>query len=201
MKLLTPEQRYYLTESLRLLGVRGVIKICIALWLAFWLFWPEAETAPQPLAPAAIEAKKTVPQDPLPPPSTVTKDDLRPQMTAAQSRYYWDSFVWMMEHGKPLAPKAMQANALYVRYLKDAPFKAENGLECQPYSEELSIAGKTNQRQGIGCRKALHHWCRQVVGEKAQCRLPEGGSVSTDSDMTLHNLKTDWNRNLYRWSF
>ena len=125
-------------------------------------------------------------------------------MTSEQSLFYWESFQWMMDHGPKLKQKSFGSKTLFVSFLKDEAFQARNGLVCVPYSEKLIMAGKFNLRRGLACQRPGGSWCRQPEGETAQCRIPRGkglGVISNEADITLHNMKIDWDRNLRKFGF
>lgn len=195
---LKPETVYSIRETLRNWGVKGIVKILLACAFVLWLFWPEGEEVQYKSPPNKRVAVQK--PDPLPPEAKMSEEDLRKVLTAEQSGFYWTSFIWMMDNGQELTPKSFDNKVIFVTYLKDKSFQAENGLTCHPYSEKLIIAHKINQRRGIACRLKLDSWCRQPEGEKAICRLPDA-SFSAEADVTLHNLKTGWDRNLLEWGF
>lgn len=199
MKLLSPENAFILRETVNRIGIGAIIKVCVMVCLVGYWLWPEV----QPLTPTT-EVKHAMP-DPSPPPASASEDDLRERMTANQSRFYWSSFIWMMEHGKPLAPRSFDGKVLFVSYLADAPFVAENKLNCRPYSERIIIADRANTRQGLACNIGQGSWCRQPIGERAECRrtAPDGtlSTIQTDYSLSLQNMKVDWNRNLKRVGF
>lgn len=188
---------YALRENLRLIGLRPFVKWGIILSLAAWFFWPEPEAPEPPVTPQ----QQALPHEPVPPAATETKEDLRDIMTAGQTSFYWDSFQWMMSQGPELKPASLDGNVVFVSYLKDAAFKTENGLTCRPFSEKLIVAGKFNLRRGIGCQSGADGWCRQMVGEKAQCRSTGPNGFALDMQTTLTTLRIDWDRNLNRFRF
>ncbi len=199
--LLKPETVYTLRETYRRLGPGAIFKYLVLISLVIWAIWPSADS-PKPMMTS--QQQKALQREPLPPVAENTEKDLREQMTSTQSGFYWDSFTWMMEHGPELKTKSFDGKVIFMSYVKDVSFKAENGLLCIPYSEKLFIAGKYNIRRGIGCRLKPGSWCRQAENEKSQCRLQDDGgltSLSSDTGVTLHNLKTGWDRNLHDWGF
>lgn len=129
-----------------------------------------------------------------------TNEDVREIMTAEQSSFYWQTFLIMMEHAKPLEHKEYDGNVIQIAYQADAKFKAENGHTCRPYSEKVAMAGRINTRKGIACRKGPGYWCRQPVGETAKCRAPNPSgdfdSTMLDYRITMHNFGIGWDRNL-----
>lgn len=200
MPLLSDEIKYSIQETIRRVGIGSIVKLVLIIALFLWWIWPENE----PLTPAQSKSAQMRP-DPAPPASEVTQEDLRPLMTSAQSSFYWKSFMWMMEHGKDLTSRNFNSKVLFTRYIKDTAFKAENGLSCHPYSEVITMTGKSNIRKGIACKIGFGSWCRQPLGEKAECRraTPQGGLdvIGQDYSLSMHNMKLDWNNKLSQFGF
>ncbi len=185
------ELPYALKESLRLTGLRPFIKWGTFLALVAYFLWPAPEAPQSQIVP--IQVSQADPHAPL---ATRTESDLREIMTAEQTAFYWKSFEWMMQYGAVLKPKSLDGRVVFVSYLKDESFKAENGLKCHPFSEKLIVAGKFNLRRGVGCEKSAGNWCRQIEGEQAHCRTAAATGFAADSALTLQNMRLDWDRNL-----
>lgn len=203
MKFFSEETQYVIRETIRRVGITNILKFVVILSFIFWLLWPEDQLQKQHNTQST--QKENAVEEPAVPTSQPTAQDLRPLMTSSQSSYYWKSFIWMMEHGKDLTPRSFGIDTFFARYIKDAPFKGENGLNCHPYSEIIMMAGKSNARRGIACHIAAGSWCRQPEGERAECRhvTANGGleTISNDYSIEMHNLKLEWNNKLSQFGF
>jgi hypothetical protein len=198
MKLLSDEKLFVIRETVRRLGPGAIVKYLLCIGLVLWFLWPEVKDMQPAITPQQAE---TLAREPLPPMAEQTEEDLREKMTAEQSAFYWDSFTRMMEQGAELKQKSFETSVIFVSYVKDKPFQAENGLACIPYSEKVILAGKSNLRRGLACNAGNGRWCRQPEGEKALCREPKSGGIAEDTFVTLHNLKIDWDRNIRGFGF
>lgn len=189
MKLLSDEKLFVIRETVRRLGLGAILQYTACILLILWFLWPEMGEVPPMVTPQQAES---LAREPLPPVAEESPEDLREKMTAEQSAFYWDSFTRMMEQGPELKRKSFESPVLFVSYIRDKAFQAENGLACAPYAEKLILAGQSNLRRGLACSPAPGRWCRQPEGEKALCREPQSGDLA----VTMHNLKLDWDKNL-----
>lgn len=184
----TPLTLHLLWETLKRMGPLPFIKGMLIFAGLFYLFKPEVL---QPLVAQAPVATKEV----VSPASEAITEDLRANMTSAQSAFYWKSFEWMMAYGPELQPKTLNGGTVFVTYVKDAAFKAENGLTCRPFAEKLIVAGQYNIRKGVGCVRG-NSWCRQMQSEQPQCRSNSPTGFEAEMGLTLQNMRIDWDRNL-----
>lgn len=191
--------RYHIRETVRIVGIRKLLFRFLLVALALYIFLPDFSEPPPELPAAAVQPEQTVP----PLTGELSDTDLRKLMTTHQSAFYWTTFQWMMEYGKPLEPRNFNDPVIHLAYLADEKFMSGR-TTCRPYSEKLVLAKKMNIRKGIACRSAQGGWCRQPEGEKAICRIEKPGGIAglqVDAEITMHAFKIGWDRNLAKLPF
>lgn len=192
--------KYQITETIKHKGVMWFVWRILAFIVLCWLFWPE------PKVDAPIDDKKDVGEHEqqgsvekawheLP----ETDRDLRKILTTTQSAFYWDSFNWMMEYGKPMQPKDFESKIINFFFVFGKPFTTKKKVKCQMFREKIVLLGKANNRSGLACKRSLADWCKQIEGEKMQCRdkKPSGFDALTEDMFDSHNFKIKLQRNLY----
>lgn len=172
-------------------------RLLVVFVLAMWL-WPNTELP----AHRDIEDVETTlddgPKDWHNAPSA--RRDLRKILTATQSRFYWDSFNWMMEYGKPLKVRNFESHIINLSFAMSEPFDLKPRQRCRSFREKMVVTAKSNLREGIACQRGIADWCKQVEGEKMQCRdkKPSGLEAITGDVFGTHNLNVDLNRQLHK---
>jgi len=192
--------KYTVKETARQKGAKWFFWRGLLVLVALWLFWPDMTPPPQPEKPEVSDATDDAT---LPKPWHQTAEverDLRQILTTTQSSFYWDSFNWMMEYGKPLTPRSFESKILNLLYVMDEGEKADNGMFCRTFREKLVVAGQANTREGLACQRGKADWCKQLKGEKMQCRTQhaQGLQALTDEMLDTHNFEIRLKRGLYK---
>jgi len=188
--------KYTAKETFRLKGWWYFTWRILAVIVAIWFFWPET-VEPVSKAPEQNEpfvAKSWHHQTPE------AKRDLREILTTTQSTFYWDSFNWMMEYGKPSQPKDFESKILKLLMIMGEAAPNDKQQHCRQFREKLIVIGKANTREGIACKRGIADWCKQITGEKMHCRdqKPTGLDALTGDALDSHNLDVKFKRGLHK---
>jgi hypothetical protein len=191
------ELSYWLSETYKQKGAGWFIWRLGAVLLLLWFVLPgEADPVPvqtpeaeTPVAPIVLD--NSITYEP-------TKTDLRKIMSTTQTKLYWDSFNWMMEYGQPKQARDFNHPILKLRYVMSDMLDSAPKGKCRAFRERLIIGERGNQHAGIACQQAKADWCKQIQGEKMQCRnkAPKGMDAWTNRHFDTHNLNIKLNNTL-----
>lgn len=179
--------KYNVKETIRIKGAWYFLwRIGLAVLIIWWL-WPESDPViSHKIKDVAVDLAEDEPREWHN--IADTPQDLRKIITTTQSVFYWDSFNWMMEYGVAEKPRSFESKILKVRFLMSDIFDGEKKMKCRTFREKLVVTGKANSREGIACKRAGADWCKQIKGERFQCRTQPSDDL-IDIDMDHFNIK------------
>lgn len=132
------------TDYLKIAGLVALV------WLPSFCEKADAEavtTAPQPASPVITDEKFAA--------------NLFASLPDVEKDYYGQVFAYSMIATQPGQPYEWKSNVAAGRITAQAAFISKSNSYCRPFTEQLTVDGKTASSSGYGCRReGRDGWCR-----------------------------------------